>query len=147
MTSNQELSVFKVQLLNDKATCPQIATKGSAGYDLYTPTAGVILGGERRKIDLGIKIELPERHYGQIYGRSGLAIKHGIVTLGGVIDQDYRGELSVLLLNTGTEPFHYEVGDRVAQLVIPQIFTKAPVLVDTLQDTDRSVKGFGSTGR
>ncbi|KAI5191150.1 dUTP pyrophosphatase [Nematocida sp. AWRm77] len=147
MTEEETTKAFKVQLLREDAMCPQIATKGSAGYDLYTPVSGSIKEGERQKINLGIKIELPENHFGQICGRSGLAAKHGIVTLGGVIDQDYRGELCVLLLNTGKEVFHYQAGDRIAQLVIPRIFTERPAIVETLQDTVRSVGGFGSTGR
>ncbi|KAI5161302.1 dUTP pyrophosphatase [Nematocida ausubeli] len=142
----KEESVFKVQLLTEHATCPKIATKLSAGYDLYAVSDGVILAGKRKKIDLGCTVEIPSGYYGQICSRSSLSLKNGIMTMGGVIDADYRGELSVLLFNCSDTDFHYSKGDRIAQMVLIKIYTEAPILVMEVSATNRSVGGFGSTG-
>ncbi|EHY65670.1 dUTP pyrophosphatase [Nematocida ausubeli] len=143
---SREEDVFKVQLLTEHATCPKIATKLSAGYDLYAQSDGVILAGKRKKIDLGCTVEIPSGYYGQICSRSSLSLKNGIMTMGGVIDADYRGELSVLLFNCSETDFHYSKGDRIAQMVIIKIYTEAPILVMEVSATNRSVGGFGSTG-
>ncbi|KAI5167905.1 dUTP pyrophosphatase [Nematocida sp. ERTm5] len=142
----KEREEFKVKLLNDNATCPRIATSASAGYDLYAMKDGVIEPGTRQKIDLGCSIEIPEGYYGQICSRSSLSFKYGIMSMAGVIDSDYRGELAVLLYNSGNEPFKYLKGDRIAQMVIIKIFTEQPILVTEVSTTDRSSGGFGSTG-
>ncbi|KAI5179688.1 dUTP pyrophosphatase [Nematocida sp. AWRm80] len=143
-TENNE---FRVKLLTAEGKVPFIATEYSAGYDLFAPSSGSIPAGGREKVNLGISIEIPKGYYGQIYSRSSLAYKHGIITLGGVIDSDYRGELSVLLYNTSQEPFTYQANDRIAQMVIHSIFTAQPILTNTLTTTTRSSGGFGSTGK
>ncbi|OAG28967.1 dUTP pyrophosphatase [Nematocida displodere] len=137
---------FKVKLLTSTAICPKIATPGSAGYDLYSDETGSILPGERKKVSLGVSFEIPEGFYGQIHSRSGLALKYGLITLGGVIDSDYRGEVSVMLFNSGGIPFGYEKGERIAQMVILRVFTEAAVVSVSVSQTARSVGGFGSTG-
>lgn len=145
MTKQEE--VFKVKLIRPNATCPKIATRSSAGYDLYAQDEGTIAPGERKKIDLGCSLEIPEGYYGQICSRSGLSFKCGIMAMGGVIDADYRGELSVLLFNSGNTPFSYAMGDRIAQMVLIKVFTEQPVLVNEISCTERSSGGFGSTGK
>jgi dUTP pyrophosphatase len=123
---------------------------GDVGYDMK---ANVGYGGrivvpvrERRLIPTGIAVAIPEGFYGQVAPRSGLALKHGIVVLGGVIDPSYRGDVAVMLLNSGGEPFYVEHGDRIAQLIIQQVATPLIELVDDLDDTWRGGAGFGSTG-
>ncbi|KAI5190955.1 dUTP pyrophosphatase [Nematocida minor] len=143
---SREKEVFRVKLLTPNATCPKISTRLSAGYDLYAQEDGSIEAGQRRKVDLGCSIEIPEGYYGQICSRSGLSFKYGIMTMAGVIDADYRGELSVLLYNGGDRAFSYAKGDRIAQMVINKIFTEQPVVVESISSTERSSGGFGSTG-
>ncbi|KAI5171045.1 dUTP pyrophosphatase [Nematocida sp. LUAm3] len=146
MTIQQEYTL-KVQLLYKTSNSPKQATEASAGYDLYSVEEGVIQPGERKKISVGICIEIPKGHYGQVGSRSGLCLKHGVITLGGIIDSDYRGELFVLLLNTGSLPFTYGVNDRIAQLVILPVFQGPVETVTSLTETVRAAGGFGSTGK
>lgn len=138
--------VLKVKLVTEDATCPRIATKSSAGYDLFAQADGKIEAGRRSKIDLGIIMEIPEGYYGQICSRSSLSLKNGIMSMGGVVDADYRGELCVILFNSGENDFIYSKGDRIAQIVIIKIFTDSPVEVEATTETKRSTGGFGSTG-
>jgi dUTP pyrophosphatase len=113
------------------------------------PEPVVIRPGERRLIPTGLAIALPAAHEGQVRPRSGIALKHGITVLNapGTIDEDYRGEVSVLLINHGQEPFVVERGLRIAQLVVCPVTKVAPVLVEELDDTERGAGGYGSTGR
>ena len=144
--TQKERSTFEVELMHKDAACPTIATKGSAGYDLFAVEAGSIKPQERQRIGLGIKLKLPEQHCAQICGRSGLAFKHGITVLGGVIDSDYRGELFIMLHNTGAQTFSYEKGNRIAQMVIYCVYTEPAVATDAVEETGRP-EGFGSTGK
>lgn len=104
--------------------------------------------GGRALIPTGLKLALPAGYEAQIRPRSGLALKHGITVLNtpGTIDSDYRGDVGVILINHGTEPFVVEQGDRVAQLVINEIIQGVFVEVDVLTETERGVGGFGHTG-
>ncbi len=95
----------------------------------------------------GLRLQLPPRHVGLVWPRSGLAVRHGIDTLAGVIDSDYRGEVRVVLVNHGREPFRIAPGDRVAQLLLQRVERAAFVSTDALEDTERAEGGFGSTGR
>ncbi|KAI5187106.1 dUTP pyrophosphatase [Nematocida homosporus] len=146
MTTLEPVS-FNIQLLNDKGRCPKRATPESAGYDLYSAETGCINPGERKLISIGIAMKIPTGYYGQISSRSGLCSKHGVITLGGVIDSDYRGELFVMLLNTGSQPFEYAVHDRIAQILIIPVFQAMPQIVESLSATERAAGGFGSTGK
>lgn len=117
------------------------------GYDNYQL---VLAPGERHAIPTGIRVCIPEGHYGRVAPRSGLAYKYGIDTLAGVIDSDYRGEVKVILLNTGQEAFTISNQERIAQLIIEKISILEPVevmLQSELGVTDRGENGFGSTGR
>ena len=104
--------------------------------------------GARALIPTGFALEIPVGYEAQVRPRSGLAIKHGVTLLNtpGTIDADYRGELMVILINHGSEPFLVRRGDRIAQLVIGPVAQVAVVAVDALTDTDRGRGGFGSTG-
>jgi dUTP pyrophosphatase len=100
-------------------------------------------------IPTGLSIELPPGHEGQVRPRSGLALKHGIgmVNAPGTIDEDYRGEVGVILVNLGQEPFEVKRGDRIGQLVVAPVTRVRVELVDGLSESGRGAGGFGSTGR
>lgn len=130
--------------LQEDAIIPQYQTIGSAGLDLHSILATVIQPGERQLIGTGLKVNLPKGTEGQVRSRSGLAAKHGIIVLNapGTIDEDYQGEIKVILYNAGDSTFSIEKGDRIAQLVVAQVYKLAGY---TLENT-REDKGFGSTG-
>jgi dUTP pyrophosphatase len=129
---------------------PSYATDGAAGMDLLAAVAApvVILPGGRALVPTGLTIALPHGYELQVRPRSGLALKHGITLPNspGTIDEDYRGELGVIILNTGTEPFTVERGMRIAQAVIAPVVRAAWREVETLPETARGAGGFGSTG-
>jgi dUTP pyrophosphatase len=129
---------------------PSYATQGAAGMDLLAAVAEpVSIGpGQRVLIPTGLSIALPDGYELQIRPRSGLALRHGITlpNTPGTIDQDYRGEIQVIVLNTGHEAFLVERGMRIAQAVLAPVSRAAWVEVDGLDPTDRSAGGFGSTG-
>ena len=131
---------------------PGYATPGSAAMDLRAciDEEVILPAGERRVIPTGIAIALPSRDYvALLFARSGLGIKHGIAPANcvGVIDSDYRGEIKVGLLNTGTEDFTVQPRDRIAQMMIAPVVCPAVSFVDSLDETERGAGGFGSTGR
>jgi len=130
---------------------PEPATAGSAGVDLRAAVSDerVIEPGARTLVPSGFAIALPEGFEAQVRPRSGLALRHGITIPNspGTIDSDYRGEIKVILLNAGAEPFVVKRGDRIAQLVVAPVQRSAFVEVDDLDETDRGAGGFGHTGR
>ncbi len=129
---------------------PYYETAGSAGMDLRAANAEPITiePGKRALIPTGFKMALPEGFEAQIRPRSGLAYKKGITMLNspGTIDSDYRGEVKVLAVNHGEEPFTVQFGERIAQMVIAPVQQAEVVLVDQLPETKRGAGGFGSTG-
>ncbi len=136
--------------LTEDATLPTRAHDGDAGLDLYAAEAATLEAGERASVGTGIAIEIPEGHAGLVLPRSGLAARHGItlVNAPGLIDAGYRGELSVLLLNTDrAESFEIAPGDRIAQLVITPFADASPIEAAQLSLTERGNGGFGSSGR
>ena len=132
---------------------PAYETSGSAGMDLRAAVpddAPVTLApGARALVPTGLKIALQQGYEAQVRPRSGLALKHGITCLNspGTIDSDYRGEVGVILINHGQEPFVIRRGERIAQLVIARHEQAAMTVVEALDDTARGTGGFGSTGR
>lgn len=130
--------------LHEDAIIPHYQTIGSAGLDLHSVEATTLMSGERKLVGTGLKINLPKGTEGQVRPRSGLAAKHGITVLNspGTIDEDYQGEIKVILYNTSDSTFSIEKGDRIAQLVIAQVYK----LPDLTLDNTREDKGFGSTG-
>lgn len=130
---------------------PSVATPGSAGVDLAAAIEGelTIAPGARDIVPTGFSLAIPAGFEGQVRPRSGLALRHGIVVPNspGTIDSDYRGEVKVILLNAGTEPFVIKRGDRIAQLVIAPVATSAFIEVEDLDETERGEGGFGHTGR
>ncbi len=129
---------------------PQYATAGSAGMDLHAAvTEDVLIGpGERALIPTGLIIALPEGFEAQIRPRSGLALKHGITLVNspGTIDADYRGEIGVLLINHGKEPFLISRGARIAQMVVTSVCRAAWTEFCDLESTVRGNGGFGHSG-
>jgi dUTP pyrophosphatase len=145
---------LKVHLLSPLATLPRYASDGAAGMDLSAALAEPITlqPGERFAVPTGLAIALPRGHEGQVRPRSGLALKHGISmpNTPGTIDEDYRGEVKVILINLGREPFVIQSGDRIAQLVVAPVTRVAIEPVESaagLGETVRGGGGFGSTGR
>ena len=129
---------------------PQYMTEGSSGMDLFASLADevTLVPGDRKLIPSGISVAIPEGFEGQIRPRSGLAIQKGIgiVNGPGTIDADYRGEVGVLLINFGKEPFTIRNGDRIAQMVISPVYRVTLEEVDDLPPTHRQGGGFGHTG-
>jgi dUTP pyrophosphatase len=134
--------------LNPSAIQPQKATNGSIGYDLHSIMDYVILPGQRATIPTGISVELPEGTYGRIAPRSGIAVKHGIQVLAGVIDPDYTGEIRVVLHNTSLyDPYVINKGYRIAQLIFERAVTDANVTWESyVPPPENHHAGFGSTG-
>ncbi|RKK02199.1 dUTP diphosphatase [Pseudoroseomonas wenyumeiae] len=129
---------------------PSYATTGAAGFDLLAAVREpmVIPPGGRALVPTGLQIALPEGYELQVRPRSGLALKHGITLPNspGTIDEDYRGEVGVIVLNTGAEPFTVERGTRIAQGVVAPVVRAAWAEMDELPETARGAGGFGSTG-
>jgi dUTP pyrophosphatase len=135
-----------VKTLHPAAKIPRRESHGAAGYDLSSAVDVTIPPGSRAVVSTGIAIAVPEGTYGRVAPRSGLAAKHGIDVLAGVIDEDYRGEVGVILLNTDSTAFSIAAGDRIAQLVLEKIETPLVAVVTDLGSTARGGGGFGSTG-
>ena len=127
---------------------PRYATEGAAGMDVLSAEDVTIAPGARHAVATGLSVAIPAGYEIQVRPRSGLALKHGISAPNapGTIDSDYRGELKVILINHGGEPFAIRRGDRVAQLVLAPVTQAAWDEVETLDETARGAGGFGSTG-
>jgi dUTP pyrophosphatase len=127
---------------------PAYATTGAAGMDVVAAEGVVIAPGARHAVATGLAVAVPQGYEIQVRPRSGLALKHGITVPNtpGTIDSDYRGELKVILINLGGEPFTIARGDRVAQLVLAPVVQAAWDEVEELDATERGAGGFGSTG-
>jgi dUTP diphosphatase len=137
-----------IKKLRDNAVVPVRAYAGDAGLDLSSCERVELAPGSRALVPTGLAVAIPEGYAGYVQPRSGLAAKHGIsmVNTPGLIDSGYRGELLVLLLNTDREEtFVVEPGMRIAQLVVLEIPGVDPVEVDELPESDRGVRGFGSS--
>ena len=151
MSTSPTLQIFRVR---HSAVIPHYATQGAAGLDLTADLdAPVVLEPlGRARIPTGLIIALPPGHEGQVRPRSGLAAKHGITVLNapGTIDEDYRGELAVLLVNLSNVPFTISHGERIAQLIVAPVSQVTIAVRETLNDLGETVRGhggFGSTGR
>ena len=128
---------------------PAYATAGAAGMDVVAAEELVLAPGARAAVATGFALGVPDGFEVQVRPRSGLALKHGVTCLNtpGTIDSDYRGEIKVILINHGAEPFAVRRGERIAQLVPAAVTRAAPREVEVLDETDRGARGFGSTGR
>lgn len=148
MSSNERVRFIRMPS-NPELPLPSRQTEGSAGYDVRSAEADLLLApGERRAISTGLRMELPPHLECQVRPRSGLALKYGLTLPNSpaTIDPDFRGELKVILWNSGSEPVEVTRGMRIAQLVFATFATPEVVEADELSDTERGERGFGSTG-
>ncbi|MBW2191967.1 MAG: dUTP diphosphatase [Deltaproteobacteria bacterium] len=148
------METLRVYKMRADAVVPRYKTSGAAGLDLAAclDTPLTLEPGGTARVPTGLRIALPAGHEGQVRPRSGLAARHRVTVLNapGTIDEDYRGELQVLLVNHGSEAFTIESGDRIAQLIVAPVTQVNIEIVDdsaALGGTERAEGGFGSTGR
>lgn len=134
--------------LDPGARCPERAHPTDAGLDLFSREPATIWGGQAYCFDTGVHIELPAGYYGKIESKSGLNVNQGIVSCGGVIDEGYTGSIKVKLYNLSDRSYHFEDGEKIAQLIIQKYNGDSDFqIVEELGDTERGDNGFGSTGR
>ena len=147
---------FKINFKNESTNPdPEYATAGSSGFDLRANLKNPITipAGLREIVPTGLFFELPENFEIQVRPRSGLAAKNGVTVLNtpGTVDADYRGEVKIILINLGQEPFTINHGDRIAQAVVASVTSKNIInlnrVIEISQDTERGAGGFGSTGK
>lgn len=134
-----------VRIVADTSMMPTKATKGAAGYDLRSAINVELHPGQRKRVPTGVKIALPPGHEGQVRPRSGLSLA-GLDVVLGTLDEDYRGEVTVVVVNNTGRNFAITYGDRIAQLVIQRLPVVELVAVDALDETARGEGGFGSSG-
>jgi dUTP pyrophosphatase len=139
------------RIRGERTTIPRYMTPLSAGMDLFAALEEgtvTLAPGRRHLIPTGVAIALPEGYEAQVRPRSGLALKHGLTLLNapGTVDADYRGEIGVIMINLGDEPFVIKNGDRIAQLVVHQVCRAELEEVDGLPASGRGEGGFGHTG-
>jgi dUTP pyrophosphatase len=151
MAVSVDVERLEVRLLRPDAQPPARTRPGDAGYDLRAVEPFALAPGERATVPTGVAIALPPGVAGLVVPRSGLASRHGISVVNGpgLIDPNYRGELQVVLVNLGREPFAGEAGDRIAQLLLVPFLAPPVVAVEALPPSadDRGELGFGSSGR
>ena len=139
---------LKIKLMHDDARLPYRANEGDAGLDLFSIEEKVIEPGEAALVRTGIQLELPKGTEAQIRPRSGLALKHAVTVLNspGTIDEGYRGEIKIILINHGKEDFKVEKHMRIAQMVIAPVLPVKLAQTEELSETDRGEGGFGASG-
>jgi len=152
MTRTIEIGVKRLPHAEGLAL-PAYQSEDAAGFDLVAALAEEapidLAPGGRALVPTGLVLEIPPGHEGQVRPRSGLALKHGVTVLNspGTIDADYRGEVKVILVNLGAEPFRITRGERIAQFVAAPVTRARLVVVEAVGETARGAGGFGSTGR
>lgn len=137
-----------IKKINKNAILPEFAHTGDAGLDIFSVENKLVKRGKIELIKTGLTIQLPPNTEAQIRPRSGLALKNGITVLNtpGTIDEGYRGEIGVIIINHGEEDFQVQEGMKIAQMVIKPTLHVDVIEVDELDSTERSVLGFGSSG-
>ncbi len=138
---------LKVKKLHEAAKLPTFAHTTDAGMDLYAIEPVTILPGERVQLKTGIAMVIPSGFVGLIWDKSGLSHKSGLKTLGGVVDAGYRGEVMVGFINTSALAYTFATGDKIAQMLIQKVEHPEVLEVTDLDETDRGVGAFGSTGK
>ena len=139
--------IFKIRKNHPKAKNPNYTLEGDAGLDLFSVEEKIIKPDEILKIRTGIEIELPPKTVGLIWDKSGVAGNLGIKTMGGVFDENYRGEIIVIMTNLSKKPHKIEINDKIAQLLIQKIEHPKIEIVENLSDSNRGKGKMGSTGR
>lgn len=138
--------MIKIKKLTDAAIIPKYANQGDAGMDFFSNEEMIIKPNQRKLVSTGIAMAIPSGYVGLIWDKSGIAAKHGIKTMAGVIDSSYRGEIEILLQNLSTEEFKVEKGMKIAQMLIQPVEQRNIIEVKELDETKRGTGGFGSTG-
>jgi dUTP pyrophosphatase len=140
--------ILKVKRLSEEAILPHYAHPGDAGLDLFAVEEAELAPGQSCMVKTGVAIELPGGTEAQVRPRSGLANKHAVTVLNtpGTIDEGYRGEIGVILINHGKAPFTVEKGMKIAQMIVKPVISVGVEEVSELSDTKRGTGGFGSTG-
>lgn len=138
---------LKIKKIHPDAVIPKFAHEGDAGMDIFSIEKVEIKPDDRVQVKTGLAFEVPDGFVGLIWDKSGLSHKHGLKTLGGVLDSGYRGELMVGITNLSKETYILERGHKVAQMLVQKIEHPEIVEVETLSDTKRGKGGFGSTGK
>lgn len=140
---------IQVKKIHPDAVVPAYAYAGDAGMDLFTVEDYTLQPGERHSFATGIAIKLPAGYVSLVWDKSGLSQKFGIKTLGGVLDSNYTGEYIVGLLNTSSEPYHFEKGHKIAQVLIQRVESATIEVVEEFvaHETPRGAKSFGSSGK
>ncbi len=141
---------IKIKKLAQEVNTPQYQTEGSSGMDLsaFLTEPVTLRPLERKLIPTGLKLELPRNHEAQIRPRSGMSIKHGITLINcvGTVDEDYRGEICVPVVNISNEEYTIQNGDRIAQMIIASVVKADVEVAEEVSITSRGAGGFGSTG-
>lgn len=134
-------------VLDARAYAPERAHEHDAGLDLRIPVDMVIRAHGSITVDTGVHVQIPNGCYGKLESKSGLNVKHGVVSCGGVIDAGYTGSIVVKLYNLSNEPYTFKAGDKIVQLIVVPYYAPRLELVSSLEDTERGANGFGSSGR
>ncbi|MCA1025232.1 dUTP diphosphatase [Cytobacillus kochii] len=142
-------NILNIKLIHNDAKMPYRANEGDAGLDLFSVEDVIIPSGQSALISTGIQMELPKGTEAQVRPRSGLALKHSVTVLNspGTIDEGYRGEVKIILINHGKEEFRVEKQMRIAQMVIAPVFQVELAQVSDLTQSERNSGGFGSSGK
>ena len=135
-----------IQKLDPEAKIPVSPYKGDAGMDIFALEEVDIAPGDKVTIRTGLKLAIPEGYAGFVWDKSGLAVKHHLKTMAGVIDSNYRGELQIVLTNLGRESYHVEKSSTIAQLIISPVVSPEIEEKDIIDATERGKGGFGSSG-
>lgn len=147
LTISKEFEQKMKVVLDEGAYMPERAHPTDAGLDLRCREKFVLWPGSHHTFDTGVHIEIPPGCFGHIESKSGLNVKDSVVSCGGIIDEGYTGSIAVKLYNFGRHDKIFEVGDKIAQIIIQPYLAPEMVVVDSLDQTDRGDAGFGSTGR
>jgi dUTP pyrophosphatase len=140
---------LQIKRLTPTAKLPVRATEHASCLDIYADMGGTIAPGDRLLVKTGLAVAVPPGFEVQVRSRSGLALKHGVAVLNspGTVDADYRGEVGVILINHGRDPFVFQPGERIAQLGVYRVELCPTVEVEVVDATARGAGGFGHTGR
>lgn len=138
--------LVKFQKVDSDAKTPTFANQGDAGMDVYSNADMEIAPGDIAAIPAGFKMELPDGYVALVWDKSGLALKSGIKTMGGVLDAGFRGEVKVIMTNLSKEPFFIPKHTKVAQILIQKVECPQIEIAEMLSDSERGENAFGSTG-
>lgn len=140
--------MIKVKILNEDAVVPTKVYQGDAGFDVFSPIDVSVEPGSRKKIGLGLSVEIPDGYFLMMAEKSGMANNDGIISIGNIIDSNYRGEIHVVLFNSSKKRIDIKKCSKLAQMILIPCYTGKDIeVVDSLSNSNRGSGGFGSTGR